>query len=320
MRNNIGISHPNNYNINAFELLGWLQTCVTDVLNDQPTEAALQVQAFIGNLKKHTTPIDGATTKTIEQRINDLPTHFCGNILRSVFGIFVAPDTDPTVRKNISVIAPSIWGACLDEPRHKLGIVLEGYKANLHQDKYTLGEQFFDVVGGNAYRSTSERLIIVNELLIELNDKHHGWDNFHHEVPVIKSICNYVPDATAIIPNVSEALFRTVLICRIGNGVSYCSGVSPGGRPHYDQVLSYAGDQYAPMVMSSLSHYETRNRLNNGTCRIQAKSALEAVKINVINPRLLECLEFLTANIETSATCAWSSEFQKLSAGHIYWT
>jgi hypothetical protein len=42
MRNDIGISHPSNYTINAFELLGWLQTCVQDVLNDRPTEAALQ--------------------------------------------------------------------------------------------------------------------------------------------------------------------------------------------------------------------------------------------------------------------------------------
>ncbi len=41
MRNDIGISHPTNYTINAFELLGWLQTCIQDVLNDRPTEAAL---------------------------------------------------------------------------------------------------------------------------------------------------------------------------------------------------------------------------------------------------------------------------------------
>lgn len=63
MRNDIGISHPTNYTINAFELLGWLQTCIQDVLNDRPTEAALQVQAFIKNLKSHTQPIDAATQK-----------------------------------------------------------------------------------------------------------------------------------------------------------------------------------------------------------------------------------------------------------------
>lgn len=51
MRNDIGISHPTNYSINAFELLGWLQTRVQDVLNDKPSEAAIKVKAFIDNLK-----------------------------------------------------------------------------------------------------------------------------------------------------------------------------------------------------------------------------------------------------------------------------
>ncbi|MDV6225650.1 hypothetical protein R2G56_05070 [Nitratireductor aquimarinus] len=319
LRNNIGISHPNSYNINAFELMGWLQTCVQDVLHDQPSEAALQVQAFIANLKTHTTPVDAATAKTIEQRVAELPTHLCGNILRTVFGIFVSLDTDPTVRKNISLIAPCVWNSCLKEPKLKLGTVLEGYKANLHADKYALGEQFFDIVDGNSYRSNSEKLIIVNELLIELKDKHNGWDNFHHETPVARSLLSYIPDAAAIIPNVAETLFKTVLICRIGNGVSYNNGVSPGARGYYDQVLGYAGDNYAPMIMALLSHYEIKTSLSNSTCRKQAKKALEVVKPNVINPRLIECLEYLIDKIEDSASCVSDSRFKELSAGHIQW-
>lgn len=319
MRNNIGISHPNNYNINAYELMGWLQTCVQDVLNDRPSEAALQVQAFIGNLKKRTDPLDAPTAKTIEQRIGDLPTHFCGNILRTVFGIFVDADTDPAVRKNISIIVPCIWDSCLDEPRYKLGTVLEGYKANLHTNKYALGEQFFEIVGGNAYRSNSERLIIVNELLIQLKDTHHAWDNFHHEVPVARSLATYIPDAGAIIPNVAETLFKTVLLCRIGNGVTYNNGVSPGARPYYDQFLSFAGDQYTAMVMALLSHYEVSSNLDNATCRTEAKKALEVVKPNVINQRLNECLDYLIANIQANASCVVDANFRNLSAGQINW-
>lgn len=317
MRNDIGISHPNNYTINAYELLGWLQTCVQDVLRDQPTEAALQVQAFIGNLKTYTDPLDPATTKTIEARISELPTHFCGNILRTVFGIFVAPDTHAIVRKNISIIAPHLWNTCGTEPKHKLGVVLEGYKANLHREKYILGEQFFETVGGNAFRSNSERLIIVNELLIELMNKHNGWDNFHHEVPVVKSLSTYISDQNSIIPNIVENLFKTILLCRIGRGLAYNNGVSPGGKRYYDALLSFAGDQYAPTVMALLSHYEIKNKLHNKICREQAKAALVSAKINVINQRLVECLDFLIANIEASSSCVNSVEFKRLSADYI---
>lgn len=201
----------------------------------------------------------------------------------------------------------------------KLGTVLEGFKANLHADKYALGEQFFEIVGGNAYRSNSERLIIVNELLIQLKDTHHAWDNFHHEVPVARSLISYIPEASAIIPNIAEPLFRTIMICRVGNGVSYNNGVSPGAKPIYDQILSFAGDQYAALVMALMSHYEIRSNLGNSTSRQQAKKALEAVKPNVINPRLIECIDYLISNIEGNPSCVADSHFRKISAGHISW-
>jgi hypothetical protein len=230
MRNDTGISHPNTYAINAYELLGYLQNCIQDVLNDNPTEAALQVQAFIKNLKITATALDNASKQAIEKKITELPTHLCGSLMRTVFGIYVAPETDPAVRKNISLIAPALWRACGDEAKYKLGIVLEGYNVNLFKDKHTLGEQFFDVVAGNAFRSPSERVIIVDELITELLDKHNGWDNFHHEPPVAAQLYSYVPDQNSIFDNLALRLFKVAMMCRIGRGVSYCEGVSPGGR------------------------------------------------------------------------------------------
>ncbi|MCA3704845.1 MAG: hypothetical protein INF12_17640 [Methylobacterium sp.] len=319
MRNDIGISHPTNYSINAFELMGWLQTCVQDVLNDRPTEAALQVQAFISNLKGYTNPIDISTKQTIERRFRELPTHLCGSLLRTVFGIYVAPDTDPGVRKNISELAPALWAVCRDEPRYRRGIVLEGYNSNLYKDKYALGEQFFNFVGGNAYRSASERLVIVDTLITELHDKHNGWDNFHHEAPVAASLWSYIPDQASIIDNLADKLFKTILLCRIGRGVSYNNGVSPGGKRYYDAILNNAGDKFAPHVMAALTHYEIAGQLSRSVCRTQAKQALEAVRKNVINQRLSECLTYLIENIEKVPNCTSNAEFKRLSADYINW-
>ncbi|GAA0607907.1 hypothetical protein [Paenochrobactrum glaciei] len=319
MRNDIGISHPNTYTINAYELLGYLQNCIQDVLNDNPTEAALQVQAFIKNLKTTTVVVDNTAKQSIERKITELPTHLCGSLMRTVFGIYVAVETDPTVRKNISLIAPALWAACADEAKYKLGIVLEGYNVNLFKDKHTLGQQFFDIVGGNAFRSPGERVIIVDELITELLDKHNGWDNFHHEPPIAAQLYSYVPDQNSIFDNLAQRLFKVVLICRIGRGVSYCEGVSPGGRKYYDSILELAGDKFAPHAMASLSHYEIKNQLHTALCRKHAKVALEIVKKNVINERLIECLEYLIANIETSMSCVDSGDFKKLSTGYFSW-
>jgi len=319
MRNDIGISHPNSYTINAYELLGYLQNCIQDVLNDNPTEAALQVQAFIKNLKAMTAALDNTAKQAIEKKITELPTHLCGSLMRTVFGIYVAPETDPAVRKNISRIAPALWQACADEAKYKLGIVLEGYNVNLFKDKHTLGEQFFEVVGGNAFRSPGERVIIIDELITELLDKHNGWDNFHHEPPVAAQLYSYVPDQNSIFDNLAMRLFKVIMMCRIGRGVSYCEGVSPGGRKYYDSILALAGDKFAPFVMASLSNFEIKNKLHNALCRKHAKTSLEIVKTNVINARLIECLDYLIANIEAGMGCVDNADFKKLSAGYIRW-
>ena len=314
MRNDIGISHPTNYTINAFELLGWLQTCIQDILKDQPTEAAIQVQAFIQNLKKKTDPIDESTLKTIETKLTELPSHHLASILRTAFGIYVFEDTEPQIRKNISLIAPVVWKNCVDEPKFKLGIILEGYNNNLHNAKYQLGEQFFQVVNGNPYRSPNERAIIVDGLLDQLLEKHNEWDNFHNEGPVADSLASYIHEQSDILPNNIEKLVKVVLMCRIGRGVSYCNGVSPRGATYYEHMLVLLGDQYAAHVMAALGHYEIQRKLEAKICRQQAKIALELIKQSVVNARLIECLDYLISKIEGTGKCVMDSVFKKLSA------
>lgn len=319
MRNDVGISHPTNYTINAFELMGWLHTCIQEVLNDRPTDAALQVQAFIKNLRSYTTPIDVATQKTIESKISELSSQHVSSILRTTFGIFVTPDTDPQVRKNISVIAPVIWKNCLDEPKYKIGLILEGYNTNLHREKYELGEQFLQVVNGNPYRSQGDRAIIIDTLLDQLLEKHNGWDNFHHEAPVADSVASYIQEQNDILPNNAEKLVKVLMMCRIGRGVKYCNGVSPRGKEYYDYMLSKLGDKYAPHSMAILTHYEIQRKLENNVCRIQTKQALEIVKQSIVNERLIECMNYLISRIEKNQKCVFDSDFKKLSNHYIEW-
>jgi hypothetical protein len=112
-------------------------------------------------------------------------------------------------------------------------------------------------------------------------------------------------------------LFKTVLICRIGRGIPYNEGVSPGGKKYYDAILGIAGDKFSPHVMAALGHFEISSKLHNTINRKHAKAALEIVKQTVINARLLECLDYLLANIDADPSCANSGPFKKLSAGYI---
>ncbi|WDK83019.1 hypothetical protein [Xanthomonas campestris] len=319
MRNDIGISHPTNYTINAFELLGWLQNCIQDVLNDRPTEAALKVQAFIQNLKSHTQPLDQANIASITSKIGALASHHCGNVLRTMFGIYVSSDTDPQVRKNISLLAVSVWNASSDETKYRLGLTLEGYNTNLYREKYQLGEQFLQSVGGNAFRSNSERAIIVDGLLDQLLEKHQGWDNFHHEAPVADSLSSYISGQQDILPNFASKFVKTILMCRIGRGINYCRGVSPRGLPYYDRMIALLGDQFTPHALAALTHYDLQSKLDSSIAREQACLALAVLKAGVVNQRLVECIDFLITNLPNSGKTVFDSRFKTLSSGYITW-
>lgn len=241
-------------------------------------------------------------------------------MLRTVFGIYVDPETDPVVRKNISVISQTLWGNCKDEAKYKLGLVLEGYKNNLHTEKSSLGEQFFDNVQGNSFRSNSDRALIVDALISDLWDAHNGWDNFSNEGPVAAVLASYFRTQSDIFESNAMRLFKTVVACRIGRGVSYNNGVSPRGKTYYDFILGLAGDKYASYVMASFSHYEIASKLTRPVAREQAVLALSQVKENVINQRLVECLDYLITHIPNNSTAATSEDFKQMSAGYINWS
>ncbi|WP_228124596.1 hypothetical protein [Glaciimonas soli] len=213
----------------------------------------------------------------------------------------------------------AVWKASIDEAKYRLGLTLEGYNTNLFQDKYVLGEQFFQSVGGNAFRSNSERAIIVDGLVDHLLEKPNGWDNFHHEAPVIDDISSYINTQPDILPNFAPKLIKTILICRIGRGISYCSGVSPRGRSYYDRILALLGDQFAPTALASLASYEIQSQLDREICRQQASLALTVLKTGVVNQRLLECIDFLLANIPNTGKAVLDARFKALSAGYITW-
>jgi len=319
MRNDIGISHPTNYSINAFELLGWLQTCIQDVLNDKPSAAAIQVKAFIDNLKELTSTLDKTTIDTFEPQIKALASHHCDSILRTIFGIYVSENTDQVVRKNISLISSIIWECATDDEKYKLGIILEGYNNNLHKKKYDKGEEFFNTVKGNRFRTKSERIIALDNLSVNLKDAHYGWDNFYHEVPIIEKIMTYIEKSSDIPIQIESQLINTILLCRIGKGISYNDGISYGAKPNYDSFFSIMGEDHFPQFIAELTTFEVQQRLSTRIGRRQGIELLSNIRKNIVNERYLECLDYLIKNLPKSEKVIFDSEFKKNSSTFLKW-
>lgn len=74
MRNEVAASHPNVESIGGYELLGWLQTCIKDVLQDKPSESAIRIKALIDNLKARPDAIDEHTQQRFREELTNLAT------------------------------------------------------------------------------------------------------------------------------------------------------------------------------------------------------------------------------------------------------
>lgn len=317
MRNDIGASHPNVYSINAFELLGWLQTCVQDILNDKPSASAIQIKSFIENLKKSTVVLDEATILSMERPLNDLSLQNTDNLLNSVFGIYAADATSNVVRKNIALFAPHIWNRSSDNVKYKLGVTIDGYKNNLHNEKHALGMEFFTFCGGNRYQSLDSRIIALDGHADDLLDARYAWDNFYNEPPHMRKILSYLGTENDLPVERSQKIIKTVLICRIGKGIPYNAGVSPAGKPLYDQFFNLLGDQNIILTLIAMHSNEVRVNLDNRYCQDHMVSVLGILKSNARSERVQEILDYLIANKAILNKIHNDKRYKDLAKNHI---
>nr|WP_321239333.1 hypothetical protein [uncultured Tolumonas sp.] len=318
MRNDIGASHPNDANINAFELMGWLQTCVQEVINDTPSEAALQVKAFVENLRNQTVVIDSQSLQLMQNGLKQLHTKNCDNVLQTIFGMYVGAGANNILKKNISLIAPTVWVYADNNLKYKLGVTLDGYRTNLHNDKFSTGNEFFEFCSGNQFKTLEARVILLDEYLDDLNSAHCGWDNFYNEVPHARKILGYISNEADIPNERKEKLIRIMLTCRIGNGVSYNTGISPAGKVVYDSLLNMLGDDNVIQVLVTLYRPELYNLLSNSYCRNHAVQVLTNIRTNVVSDKLKQILDHLIANGANLEKAMKTTEFKTLASSHIH--
>lgn len=300
MRNNIGASHPNGESIRTLELLGWLETCVKDVIDDKPSEAALFVQQLIVNLKNDDLQLDEIRLNQIEESLQRQNSMIPGNLLITLFGIFTKKNTSPNVRENILKLAPLVWEASPKEKRYEIGFKIDQFSLNLDDTTLALANSFLDKCNGQSYKSEGTKSRELNALLDRLIDTHNDRDNFHHEVPIAKKIKSYINEETHILPSIEDKLIKIVLICRIGNGRWYCEGVSPGAKPIYDEFIRLFNSNQVNKLVKFLRDPEIKNKLAFGTCILHTKELLGLINLDLQEGRTKEIIEYILTNIEHS--------------------
>jgi hypothetical protein len=315
MRNNISSAHPNNGQIQPFELLGWLQTCTVEVISVEPSTGAIEVRKFINNLKTKSSKFTSMDISTIEDSIRGLSSTLCGNILNTIFGMYTDVRLDKLVKENILDISPIIWNASKDEIKYNLGVKIENFRVNLEEEKKELGEKFFDVCSGFRYKPQSTKSLELTILSDELLNVHHGWDNFKNETPIIRNIMKYIEAPEDIPIDRKESLIRNILLCRIGrSGVNYNNGVSPSAKSYYDEFFRVLDNSQVMTLFEILKDPIVINELHSTNTNDNFREILAMLNSTMLNDRAMEILGYLQNNnigIEFSKKIR-ATEYQRL--------
>lgn len=319
MRNEVAASHPNVENIGGFELLGWLQTCVKDILRDNLSESAIKIRAIINNLKSETSVISPETTQRFNSEVCNLSPPHVHNLLITLFGIYVDPHSDQILRKNISLLSPSIWQCAEDRVKYHIGLRIDGYRTNLDNNRLQLGIEFLTNVDGLAYESLPARTVALSLLGTNLYDAHTGWDNFYHEPPVMQKILSYCKKSTDIPPELVPQLVETILACRIGRGISYRQGVSPGGKPLYDRFLGMLNEQGVICAVRSLFDPAINSKLTKHICQEHLADVLGILRQISISERLQQTIDYLLDDIPSAYKANRKQDFIELTRPIIAW-
>jgi hypothetical protein len=320
MRNEVAASHPNVERIGGYELLGWLQTCMKDVLQDRPSESAIQIKSFVDNLKSRTDAIDDNTANRLSNELKNLSLPHLHNLLITIFGIFVSADTSQVLRLNVAKIAPAVWKHASDQMKFKIGIQLDTYRTNLNQEKQTRGQEFLRIVDGLNYESIPAKVVALDGIVDQLLAAHQGWDNFYNEPPFITDILRYCKTARDIPKESLPKIAKTILRCRLGRGLTYNKGVSPGGKPKYDQFFKMLDDDGIAYCLTYLFDPTINGKLTNGICQEHLLAILTTMRGIVISDRLRSAIDLLMANISIAWQANNWAEFRELTAPFIAWS
>jgi hypothetical protein len=319
MRNDVAASHPNVESIGGFELLGWLQTCVKDVLQDRPSESAIRIRSLITNLKERTNIVDDNTRDRFAGELKNLSLPHVHNLLITLFGVFVAPDTDQILRKNISIFAPFLWSHSEDHLKYRVGAMIDGYRTNLDEGRLKRGLEFLAVVDGKAFEALPARMVALQNLSGQLRDAHNGRDNFYNEPPFMRDILAYCKRSTDIPKQLLPTLVPVVLSCRLGRGLSYNRGISPAGRPLYEQFLGLMDDEGVVQCILALYSRELNSKLTNSICQEHLGSILQTLKAVAISDRLKDALDFLLADLPNAHKANINNKFRDITKAFINW-
>lgn len=190
MRNHASAAHPNQHELQPLSLLGYMETCIKEVITLPQSPTMVQTSRLLANVKTETvTPELAASFAALFDGLRREQTETLAN---GLFGIYVSLDSTALMRDNIRLLLPHLWGNLAEDTKFSFGVRYARFKGNLDNTQADFAKEFLEAVGGTSYLPPDVRAADIDILVDKLHSAHNGWDNFYNEPPIARELATYV--------------------------------------------------------------------------------------------------------------------------------
>ena len=287
MRNHASAAHPNQNELTGLQMVGWLETCILEVLGKEPGGPAVEVRRLLRNLR--TEKITESDVQPIADALSSLPEDLSASLLRSVVGIYTDADTDAQVRDNVRLVAPSIWAVVSDEARREVGLKEATLAANAEVARARLTREFIEIVQGQEFLAETTLAAEISIAVDGLMTAHYGWHNFYNELTPARVLYQLIPDTGNVPKSVLVKYVKSLTMCSIGNGF----GVSFAAAPYYQDLLMKFSADHIFAFINLVQDSDVASRLQMPSCATRYQNIAANLKDRAVRPRLKEMLTFI---------------------------
>ncbi len=288
MRNWASAAHPNQNELSGLQLVGWLQTCIREVISLPLSDVAVEIKRLLANVK--TNSISNGEAKEIAVFFLKLTQEQVNNLASGFFGIYTRSDTSSQTRQNIHRLLPLLWERVDETTRQQFGIKYGTFVANNDQEK-NLARQFLELVSAMPYMPDALRAAEIGDAIDNLLIAHRGLNNFYNEPSFARELKRLVGPEGKVPSQANKIYVLGLVEVFLSNG----NGVARNAEPIYRELINQFDSEQALRAILSFNNSNIASRLQFPLCQKKYLELLDLMKIKVSEAAVKELVDEIEA-------------------------
>ena len=286
MRNYASAAHPNQNELDAFQLMGWFKVLIKEVILITEPNIVVNIKQLLNNIKVNRIETE-KQAKEVTSFLGKAPKIQINNLCRGLFGIYTRLDTNQVSIDNIKILLPYIWDFVDDDTKSELGIKYANFITINDKNRAEKAKEFLSIChNGLQFLTDNIKIIEIEEILDELYETHYAFDNFYNEPFFARKLERIVGDM-----GVPKEISKKYVLILINVAITNGNGVSINADPIYFKLIRDFDAYQTSIAILSFNDKKISSKLNIRRCKekfIEIISILQQKTVDNLEKELIE--------------------------------